>query len=63
VPALAYRFDTAHGSVVFSGDSAVNENLIALAHDADIMVHQVADLAYLKRQGAGRPSSNGWPPR
>src|ERR1700722_12475624 len=54
VPALAYRFDTAAGSVAFSGDTAVNEDLIALADDADILVHQVADLAYLKRQGAGR---------
>jgi len=53
VPALSYRFDTATGSVVFSGDTAVNDDLIALAHDADIMVHQVADLAYLKRHGAG----------
>jgi ribonuclease BN (tRNA processing enzyme) len=53
VPALAYRFDTAAGSVVFSGDTAVSDNLIALAHDADILVHQVADLAYLERQGAG----------
>src|ERR1700728_1246964 len=54
IPALAYRFDTAAGSGAFSGDTAVNEDLIALAADADILVHQVADLAYLKRQGAGR---------
>jgi ribonuclease BN (tRNA processing enzyme) len=54
VPALAYRFDTAAGSVVFSGDTAVNDNLVALAGDADIMVHQVIDLAYFKRHGAGR---------
>jgi ribonuclease BN (tRNA processing enzyme) len=51
VPALAYRFDTADGSVVFSGDTRVNENLIALAHGADILVHQVADLDYLARHG------------
>ena len=38
---------------MFSGDTAVNDNLIALAHEADIMVHQVVDLAYLQRQGAG----------
>ena len=31
----------------------MNENLVALAHEADIMVHQVVDLAYLQRQGAG----------
>jgi ribonuclease BN (tRNA processing enzyme) len=51
VPALAYRFDTPDGSVAFSGDTTVNENLIALAHEADILVHQVADLAYLQRHG------------
>jgi len=51
VPALAYRFDTAGGSVVFSGDTTVNDDLIALAQDADILVHQVADLAYLERHG------------
>jgi ribonuclease BN (tRNA processing enzyme) len=51
VPALAYRLDTADGSVVFSGDTAVNEDLIALAQGADILVHQVADLGYLKRHG------------
>ena len=51
VPALAYRFDTADGSVVFSGDTAVNEDLIALAAGADILVHQVADLDYLRRHG------------
>jgi ribonuclease BN (tRNA processing enzyme) len=51
VPALAYRFDTADGSVVFSGDTATNEELIALAQGADILVHQVADLGYLGRHG------------
>ena len=52
VPALAYRFDTREGSVVFSGDTTVNADLIALAHDADILVHCVADLGYLERHGA-----------
>ena len=51
VPALAYRFDTADGAVVFSGDTTVNKDLIALAQGADILVHQVADLDYLKRHG------------
>ena len=50
-PALAYRFDTPDGAVVFSGDTTVNEDLIALARDADILVHQVADLDYLERHG------------
>jgi ribonuclease BN (tRNA processing enzyme) len=51
VPAFAYRFDTPHGSVVFSGDTTVNEDLIALARHADILVHSVADLDYLAREG------------
>jgi ribonuclease BN (tRNA processing enzyme) len=51
VPALGYRFDTADGSVVFSGDTTVNDDLIALAQGADILVHQVADLGYLGRHG------------
>jgi ribonuclease BN (tRNA processing enzyme) len=51
VPAFAYRFDTADGSVAFSGDTSVNDNLIALAQGADILVHHVADLGYLERHG------------
>jgi ribonuclease BN (tRNA processing enzyme) len=51
VPALAYRFETPDGVVVFSGDTTVNDDLIALARGADILVHQVADLGYLNRHG------------
>jgi ribonuclease BN (tRNA processing enzyme) len=51
VPALAYRFETADGSVVFSGDTTVNTDLIALAQGADILVHSVADLSYLENRG------------
>ncbi len=50
-PSLAYRFDTPDGAVVFSGDTTVNDDLIALARDADVLVHQVADLDYLERHG------------
>ncbi|MFZ0252099.1 MAG: MBL fold metallo-hydrolase [Acidimicrobiales bacterium] len=55
-PALAYRFDTPDGAIVFSGDTTVNEDLIALARGADILVHQVADLGYLERQGLTGPA-------
>ena len=37
--------------MVFSGDTSVNEDLITLAEDADILVHQVADLSYLQHHG------------
>ena len=42
-PALAYRFDTADGSVVFSGDTAKCANLVRLAQNADVLVHEVID--------------------
>jgi ribonuclease BN (tRNA processing enzyme) len=53
VPALAYRFDTADGSVAFSGDTTVSDELIELARGADVLVHQVADLDYLRQHGFG----------
>jgi ribonuclease BN (tRNA processing enzyme) len=56
VPALAYRFDTSGGSVVFSGDTTVNEPLIGLAEGADVLVHSVADLEYLQRRGFTGPA-------
>ncbi|MCI3275314.1 MBL fold metallo-hydrolase [Streptomyces cylindrosporus] len=39
-PAYAYRFDTDHGSVVFSGDTAPTPNIITLAQNADVLVHE-----------------------
>jgi ribonuclease BN (tRNA processing enzyme) len=42
-PALAYRFDTDNGSIVFSGDTAKCSNLVRLAKDADVLVHEVID--------------------
>ena len=44
-PAYAYRFDTDHGSVVFSGDTTQTPNIPKLAHHADVLVHEVVDLA------------------
>jgi ribonuclease BN (tRNA processing enzyme) len=42
-PAFAYRFETASGSVVLSGDTAPSENLVRLAQGADTLVHEVYD--------------------
>lgn len=44
-PAYAYRFDTADGSVVISGDTGpdTNGNLQLLADNADFLVHEVID--------------------
>jgi len=47
VPAFGLRFDTEDGSVVFSGDTAPNQNLVRLACGADILVHEVIDPAWV----------------
>jgi len=53
---IVKRFETPDGSVVFSGDTTVNDGLVALAEGADILVHQVADLGYLERHGTTGPA-------
>jgi ribonuclease BN (tRNA processing enzyme) len=46
-PAVAYRFDTPDGSVVFSGDTGPCDNVVRLAVGADVLVHEVIDLEAL----------------
>lgn len=38
--AVGYRFDTADGSVVISGDTAACDEMVALAEGADVLVHE-----------------------
>ncbi|KNB53281.1 MBL fold metallo-hydrolase [Streptomyces caatingaensis] len=49
-PSFAFRFDTAYGSVTFSGDTTYTDNLPALAQDTDILVHEAINV-----QGAPMP--------
>ncbi len=46
-PSFAYRFDTADGSIVFSGDTSPSANLIRLADKADVLVHEVIDTRWV----------------
>lgn len=50
-PSFAFRFDTAQGSVVFSGDTGPSENVITLAKGADVLVHEVIDLPFYESLG------------
>ncbi|MDP8969328.1 MAG: MBL fold metallo-hydrolase [Actinomycetota bacterium] len=58
-PAFAYRFDTSHGAVVFSGDTAPCANLVTLAQGADVLVHEVFADDTLQQ----RDEENGWEAR
>ena len=42
-PSFAFRFDFDAGSIVFSGDTRPCTNLVTLAADADVLVHEVYD--------------------
>ncbi|VTU46702.1 Ribonuclease Z (plasmid) [Variovorax sp. SRS16] len=39
-----YRFESADRVVVFSGDTAASDAVVALAKDADVLVHEVIDV-------------------
>ncbi|WP_274626739.1 MBL fold metallo-hydrolase [Arvimicrobium flavum] len=54
-PNYAYRFDTADGSIVFSGDTAISENLVRLAKDADILVHEAIDPSWIAKIVGDKP--------
>lgn len=54
--AYSYRFDTARGSVVFTGDTGPSEALAKLAQGADVLVTEICDFdsiraALLQAQG------------
>jgi ribonuclease BN (tRNA processing enzyme) len=55
-PAFGYRFDTPTGSVAFSGDTGECDNVVRLAKDADVLVHEVIDLASLESRIAHLPN-------
>nr|WP_243875967.1 MBL fold metallo-hydrolase [Streptomyces sp. 846.5] len=57
-PAYAYRFDTDHGSVVFSGDTAPTPNVITLARNADVLVHETIYPAGFARLGLSQALLN-----
>lgn len=49
-PSFAFRFDTQYGSVTFSGDTRLSENLDRLAQGTDTLVHEAINV-----EGSGLP--------
>lgn len=56
-PAFAYRFDCPDRSIVISGDTRPTENLVRLAHGADVLVHEVMYLPALEKVIAAEPNA------
>lgn len=50
-PALAFRFDTAAGSITFSGDTAECDALVRLATGTDVLVHEAVNLEFFRAGG------------
>lgn len=47
-PAFAFRFETADGSVTISGDTAPTRNMITLAEDTDLLLHEAIDFDWVE---------------
>lgn len=58
-PAFAFRFDTASGSVTISGDTAPSENLVRLARNTDLLLHEAIDFDWVHRTYASSGSEVG----
>jgi ribonuclease BN (tRNA processing enzyme) len=57
-PAFAFRFDGPDRSLVFSGDTSKSDALIELAKDADVLVHEVEDMAMVEKLIRSMPGRN-----
>ncbi len=55
-PAFGYRFDTGKHSIVVTGDTRPNPNLIRFAEGADILVHE----SYVRRPASASPVPGRW---
>ncbi|KQZ67394.1 MBL fold metallo-hydrolase [Nocardioides sp. Root151] len=54
-PSFGYRFETEDGVFVFSGDTAVSNNVVRLAAGADLLVHETLHIPYYA--GIGYPQA------
>ena len=54
-PSFGLRFDSEDGSIVISGDCTKSDNLIELAQDCDVLVHEVIDERWAEASINGLP--------
>lgn len=53
-PSFAFRFDTDHGSVTFSGDTTETPNIPPLAKGTDMLIHEAINVQGLDLSAADR---------
>ncbi|MCY1157051.1 MAG: fold metallo-hydrolase [Citricoccus sp.] len=51
-PAFGFRFETAAGSVTFSGDTCYTPNMVRLARDTDLLLHEAIDFDFVEHKYA-----------
>lgn len=59
----SYRFETPHGTIVFTGDTGPSEAVIRLASGADVLVSEVEDLDEISTFVGRMAAQNHWPPQ
>jgi len=57
-PSYGFRFETPHGVVALSGDTAEHPNMAALARGANILVHEAVYLDYYRGQNLAPAALN-----
>lgn len=53
-PAFGFRIDTEGGSVTISGDTAPTDNVVTLAADTDLLLHEAIDFSWVDELYADR---------
>ncbi|SMY04208.1 Ribonuclease BN, tRNA processing enzyme [Brevibacterium sp. 239c] len=58
-PAFGFRIDSKYGSVAISGDTAYSTNCMKLAHNVDLLLHEVIDLPGILSTFPDGPTRDG----
>lgn len=58
-PAFAFRFDSDGGSVTISGDTCETPNLVRLARDTDLLLHEAIDFSWVEDKYSHRTDDEG----
>jgi len=60
VPSLAVRIDDGVSSIVYSGDTCANDNLVHLAEDVDLLIHEAGDKMADQSGHCGKNHTTAW---